>query len=118
MRRPLVFGLLLLTGLPLRGADLPDDWAFKPVARVGIPAVAGKAYTPIDAFLLQRLEAVKLGFTAPADRATLLRRVTFDLTGLPPTVADLVAFLADSSPNAFEKVVDRLLASPAYGERE
>jgi len=118
MRRPLVFSLLLLSGLPLRGADLPDDWVFKPVRQVDVPAVAGKARTPIDAFLLQRLEAEKLGFSAPADKATLLRRVTFDLTGLPPTIADLEAFLADSSPNAFEKVVDRLLASPALGERQ
>jgi len=118
MRRPLIFVLLLLTAARLWGADLPDDWAFKPVRRVDVPAVSGTACTPIDAFLLHRLEAVKLRFTAPADKATLLRRVTFDLIGLPPTVEELEGFLADSSPNAFEKVVDRLLASPAHGERQ
>ena len=72
---------------------------------------------PIDAFVLQRLEREGLKPSPQADRATLLRRVTLDLTGLPPTPLELDAFLADTSPTAYEKVVDRLLQSPRYGER-
>jgi Protein of unknown function (DUF1553)/Protein of unknown function (DUF1549) len=118
MRRPLVLGLILLFGVPATAADLPDDWAFKPVRRSNVPLTNQSAQTPIDAFLLRQLDAKGLQFTPPADQATLLRRVTFDLTGLPPTVAHLEAFLADESPRAFERVVDRLLASSAYGERQ
>jgi hypothetical protein len=81
------------------------------------PSVRGEAANPIDAFLLARLEAAGLTYRAEADRRTLLRRATYDLTGLPPTPAETAAFLADRAPNAFEKVVDRLLASPHYGER-
>ena len=73
--------------------------------------------SPIDAFILDRLEDKGLAPSPPADRRTLLRRVTFDLTGLPPTPEEVEAFEADASPDAFEKVVDRLLASPRYGER-
>src|SRR5206468_2974582 len=69
------------------------------------------------AFVLAKLEAENLSPSPEADRLTLLRRVTLDLTGLPPTPQEVDAFLADSSPNAYEKLVDRLLASPAYGER-
>ena len=72
---------------------------------------------PIDAFVLERLEREGLKPSPEADRATLLRRVSLDLTGLPPTLAEVDAFLADTSPNAYEKVVDRLLRSPRYGER-
>ena len=72
---------------------------------------------PIDRFILARLEQMKLTPLPPADRLTALRRVTFDLTGLGPTPAEVDAFLADESPHAYERVVDRLLASPAYGER-
>ena len=72
---------------------------------------------PIDAFVLARLEREGLQPSPEADKPTLLRRVTLDLTGLPPTPAEVDAFLADKSPNAYEKVVDRLLASPRYGER-
>ena len=71
----------------------------------------------IDRFVLAKLEKEGLHPEAETDKATLLRRVTFDLTGLPPTPAELNAFLADRSPQAYEKVVDRLLASPHYGER-
>src|SRR5262249_10709499 len=70
-----------------------------------------------DRFLLARLEQKGLAPVGDADRATLLRRVTFDLTGLPPTPAELDAFLGDTAPDAFAKVVDRLLGSPAFGER-
>ena len=73
--------------------------------------------TPIDAFILAGLKASKLRPSPPASRATLIRRVTFDLTGLPPAPEAVDAFLADSDPMAYEKLVDRLLASPQYGER-
>src|SRR5258708_6622028 len=101
------------------GGDPPPDWAYKPVGKPAVPAVADKASvrTPIDAFLLAKLEAAKLRFAPPADKRTLLRRVSFDLTGLPPTPEEVAAFLKDESPDAYEKVVDRLLASPRFGER-
>jgi hypothetical protein len=94
-------------------------WSLQPVARPAVPVVAGKAWVknPIDAFVLGKLEDKHLQPNKPADRLTLLRRVTIDLTGLPPTADDIQGFLGDRSPNAYEKVVDRLLASPAYGER-
>jgi hypothetical protein len=118
MRQPTLLLSWLLIAAPVVAADVPDDWAFKPVRRPDVPAVRSAASSPIDAFLLARLEAAGLAYSPPADEATLLRRVTFDLTGLPPTVAELDAFLADNSSTAFAKVVDRLLASPAYGERQ
>ncbi|MBI1323077.1 DUF1553 domain-containing protein [bacterium] len=93
-----------------------DWWAFRPVNRM-VPPEVGFAATPIDAFLAVKLREAGLEFAPQADRPTLLRRLHFDLTGLPPTPADLAAFLADTSPDAYEKVVDRLLASPHYGER-
>ncbi len=94
-------------------------WAFQPMKDAPPPAVrdTGWVRTPIDAFILAKLEAKSLKPAKPADKYTLLRRVTFDLTGLPPTVEEIRNFIEDNSPNAFEKVVDRLLASPAYGER-
>jgi len=96
-----------------------DFWAFKPVASPAIPSVKDTAWprSPLDRFVLAQLEAKGLKPAAPADPRTLIRRATFDLTGLPPTPDDIDAFLADRSPGAFAKVVDRLLASPAYGER-
>ena len=75
------------------------------------------ARTPIDRFVLARLEREKLSPSPEASKATLLRRVTLDLTGLPPTPAEVDAFVADTAPDAYERVVDRLLASPHYGER-
>jgi hypothetical protein len=94
-------------------------WAFQPVREPPVPAVSGSDWvrTPVDAFVLTRLDAAGLAPGKPADRRTLLRRVTLDLTGLPPTSAEVEDFVNDTSPNAFEKVVDRLLASPRYGER-
>jgi Protein of unknown function (DUF1549)/Protein of unknown function (DUF1553) len=94
-------------------------WAFQPVSHPQAPSVKHKewAVNPIDAFIAQKLEAKGLGFSPAADRVTLLRRVTFDLIGLPPTPEEVDAFVADKSQNAYEKVVDRLLASPHYGER-
>jgi hypothetical protein len=94
-------------------------WSFQPVAAVQPPATKNPkwASTPIDRFILSKLEEKKLKPSPPADKRTLIRRAYFDLIGLPPTAAEVDAFLADRSPGAFVKVVDRLLASPRYGER-
>jgi len=94
-------------------------WCLQKVVRPKPPAVrnTGWVRNPIDAFVLSKLESKGLKPAPPADRITLLRRVTFDLTGLPPTTEEVDAFVADRSPKAFDKVVDRLLASPQYGER-
>ncbi len=94
-------------------------WSFRPVTVVPPPATQRKdwARSPLDAYILARLEAKGLTPSNPADRHTLLRRVTFDLTGLPPTPEEVEEFVHDARPDAYERVVDRLLASPAYGER-
>jgi len=95
-------------------------WSFRPVRRPATPEVKGQSSevrNPIDAFLLAKLRDNGLSFAPPAEKRVLLRRVTFDLTGLPPTPEEIAAFLKDDSPDAYEKVVERLLASPAYGER-
>lgn len=96
-----------------------SHWAFQPVQRPPVPAVKRVEWvqSPIDAFLLAKLEEKNLVPAAPADRRTLLRRVSYDLTGLPPTPEEMDAFVGDSSSTAWVRVVDRLLASPAYGER-
>ena len=96
-----------------------QHWAFRPIAAGGVPQVqrADWAKTDIDRFILSKLEGAKLAPAAAADKRTLLRRATFDLTGLPPTIEELQAFEADASPDAFSRVVERLLASNAYGER-
>src|SRR5262249_34870504 len=101
------------------GAKWSQHWAFVKPERPTLPAVklADWARTPIDRFILARLEKEALTPASEADRITLIRRVTLDLTGLPPTLAEIDAFLADRSPDAYEKVVDRLLKSPRYGER-
>ncbi len=94
-------------------------WSLRPLSRPAVPVVTDKAWvrTPIDAFILAAMEAKGLHPSPPADKTTLLRRLTFDLIGLPPTPEEIDAFLADNSLDAYEKVVDRLLASPRYGER-
>ncbi|HWY77756.1 MAG TPA: DUF1553 domain-containing protein [Verrucomicrobiae bacterium] len=101
------------------GAKWSRHWAFEPRARPALPKtqLKGWARNGIDQFILARLEDEGLKPSKEARRETLLRRVTLDLTGLPPTLAEIDAFLADKSPGAYEKVVDRLLASPRYGER-
>jgi hypothetical protein len=114
MRWLLLVPLLFLPSA-LLAVDVPPDWAYKPPSKPVIPSSDAK--NPIDAFILTKLRDKGLSLAVPADRRTLLRRVTFDLTGLPPTPDELAAFLGDHSPNAYEKVVDRLLASPRYGER-
>jgi hypothetical protein len=94
-------------------------WSFQPVAKPPLPAVRDTARpkTTIDYFILAKQEAAGLHAVEPADKRTLIRRVTFDLVGLPPTVEEVEAFLADESADAFARVVERLLASPHYGER-
>jgi hypothetical protein len=94
-------------------------WAFRPVRRVAPPSVkdSGRVGSPIDAFILARLEAQEMTLSPQADRRTLIRRASFDLTGLPPTAEEIARFEADPAPDAFARVVDRLLASPHYGER-
>jgi len=99
------------------GAVYQDHWSFTPVARPAIPEVATASH-PVDRFIQARLAKEKLAPANEADRRTLIRRVTLDLHGLPPTQAEINDFLADTAPNAFEKVVDRLLASPRYAERQ
>ncbi len=96
-----------------------DHWAFQPLQRPAVPAVKenSRARNPIDHFVLARLEKEHLKPAPEADRATLIRRLTFDLHGLPPSPAEVDAFVADKSPDALERLVDHLLASPRYGER-
>ena len=139
LRRPLgpwalALGMAALTaaGMPRARAGSPEGspeptwtaeqrrhWSFTPPRRPEVPAVEGKAWVrnPIDAFILRELEALGLAPAAEADRVTLIRRVRFDLTGLPPTPEEVDAFVADSRPDAYERLVDKLLDSPQYGER-
>ena len=112
-----------------QGANAPDGelptrldethWAFMPPKRPAIPTVADPEWSrhPIDAFIHARLEAEKLTPSPEAARLTLLRRVSLDLTGLPPTPSEVAAFVNDDTPDAYERLIDRLLASPRYGER-
>jgi hypothetical protein len=102
-----------------QGAKWQPFWSFIPPQRPPLPAVKNSAWVrnPIDAFILSRLEREGLSPSPEADKRTLIRRVTLDLTGLPPTPAEIEAFLADASPSAYENVIDRLLASPRYAER-
>lgn len=104
---------------PVKRTKDDTHWAFRPVRKPTVPTVtdAPAPANPIDAFVTVKLQSVKLKPGPPADKRTLIRRATFDLIGLPPTPAEIEAFLKDESPNAFEKVVDRLLASKHYGER-
>jgi hypothetical protein len=106
-----------VTAAALIGAAGEPHRAFQPVTRPKIPDVRGDARTAVDRFVLAALEAKGAALNPEADRTTLIRRVAFDLTGLPPTVAEIDAFLADKSPNAYERMVERYLASPHYGER-
>ncbi|MBM3740620.1 MAG: DUF1549 domain-containing protein, partial [Acidobacteria bacterium] len=102
----------------LEGAQWQKHWSLIPPRRPDPPrAAAGWAKNPIDHFILTRLDREGLKPSPEADRRTLIRRVSLDLTGLPPTPAEVSDFLADTSRNAYEKVVDRLLRSPRYGER-
>ncbi|MGV3720185.1 MAG: DUF1549 domain-containing protein, partial [Actinomycetota bacterium] len=133
-RRPVVAAAALAAALALpAGGAAPavvvakrrppatvDDaaWAFRPIRRSPVPATV-VGVNPIDAFLDRTLKRTGLAPALPADRRTLLRRATFDLHGLPPTAAEVEAFVADARPTpaAFREVVERLLASPRYGEK-
>ena len=103
-----------------RAATRAPHWAYQPVQHYEAPAVEHRAWvrTPIDAFVLAKLEAAKLAPSPDADRATFIRRATLDVWGVIPTPEEVAAFVADRSPDAYEKLVDRLLASPQYGERQ
>ena len=106
---------------PQVNAQTMRFWSFRPVKRSAVPQITGPASrwvtNPIDAFILAKLQTKHLSPAERAGKTTLLRRATYDLTGLPPTAEELKAFLADSSPGAYEHIIDRLLASPAYGEK-
>ncbi len=121
-------------GAPWPGADTEDDaaataefdlaarakhWSYQPIVAQAIPDVRQPDWvrTPVDAFLLKSIESANLAPAAPADRRTLLRRLALDVTGLPPTEAEIEEFVADKHPDAYERLVERLLAAPAYGER-
>src|SRR4051794_17408839 len=107
-------------GGPLFNDEQREFWAFQPVRPPPVPEVRTpqlEIRNEIDRFVLAKLEAAGLKPAPPADRRTLVRRATFDLTGLPPTPDEIDAFLKDTTANAWEKVIDRLLASSAYGER-
>lgn len=101
------------------GASWAQHWAFETVVAPSLPVVGSPAWgvNPIDLFILARLRAEGLAPSPEADKVKLLRRVTFDLTGLPPTLTEIDEFLADTRPEAYECVVDRLFASPRYGEQ-
>jgi hypothetical protein len=103
----------------IAAADPRQHWAFRPVKLPALTPVKNDAWlqSPVDAFILAKLEERGWQPSPPAERAVLLRRVTFDLTGLPPTPEEIDTFTADRSPDAYDRVVDRLLASPRYGER-
>lgn len=119
----LVSAVLVGAGLSSAAAERAPfksgNWPFCPPVRPSVPAVSNTAAVanPIDAFLLASLEEAGLAYNPPADKLTLLRRVTFDLTGLAPTVDEQRAFLADNAADAYDKLIDRLLDSPHYGER-
>lgn len=108
-----------------QGADYQGHWAFEPIQRPSLPTISPEvaqqfpAWTsnPVDLFLLQRMLEAGLKPNGPAGRETLIRRASLDLTGTPPTPDEVAAFVNDSSPNAWERVIDRLQASPHYGER-
>ncbi|MEO7414885.1 MAG: PSD1 and planctomycete cytochrome C domain-containing protein [Opitutaceae bacterium] len=102
-----------------QGAVYQKHWAYEPLVRPAVPKIEtrdSKTENPVDAFVREKLAARGLAFAPEASREILLRRLTLDLTGLPPTVVELDAFLADTSPDAYARTVDRLLASPRYGE--
>ncbi|QDT29623.1 Planctomycete cytochrome C [Gimesia panareensis] len=104
---------------PLVTTEDRQFWSFQPPQQVAPPTVKHQSLVknPIDAFLLRKLEAADLTYAPEADRRTLIRRATYALTGLPPTQAEVNAFLSDKSPDAYEKLIDRLLASPRYAEK-
>jgi hypothetical protein len=126
MKRFWIFGLAVLMAAdttevaPLGTYTAAErrHWAFQPRQRVSPPAITDKwIRTPVDAFVLAGLQKAQLTPAPEADRATLIRRATYDLHGLPPTPEEIAAFVADKSPKAYENLIERLLASPRYGEQ-
>jgi mono/diheme cytochrome c family protein len=121
LRRWVERGAAWPDGLTLRDRRLEGEtwWAFEPLARPSVPTVKNEAWvrTPIDAFILAKLVEKGLKPRPEADRRALIRRLSYDLTGLPPTPREIDAFLSDDRPDAYDRLVDRLLASPRYGER-
>ena len=120
--RAALLKLWIEKGAPWPASVAVDDrpWAFQPLKRPPVPAIRNPQSAirnPIDAFIVAKLKSKGLALAPPADRRTLVRRLSFDLVGLPPTPKEVDAFVADRSPDACEKLVDRLLASPHYGER-
>jgi hypothetical protein len=121
----ILVSLLILPVVAVQGIAAPkekprgDWWSLQPLGRTAPPQVKDAAWVknPIDAFVLAAMERRGLSPSPEADRRTLIRRLTFDLHGLPPTPQEIDAFLADSSPDAYQRLVDRLLSSPRYGER-
>ncbi len=116
---PRTVGKTTLASAASWSKDRRNHWAFQPIRKQAEPVVQDTNWVanPIDSFILAKLEKNDMKPNPPADRRTLIRRATYDLTGLPPTPEEVKAFLDDSSADAYEKVVDRLLASPQYGER-
>jgi hypothetical protein len=124
-----VFGLMAGATGALADSNAPEEpkwsaeqrrhWSFVPPTRPALPSVKNRVWVrnPIDAFILGEIEGMDLAPAPEADRLTLIRRVTFDLTGLPPSPEDVDAFVADTNPDAYERMVDRLLDSAQYGER-
>lgn len=98
------------------GAEYEGHWAFQTPLKAAVPEIPDAGSNPIDRFIAARLKAEKLAFSPEADRRTMIRRLSFDLTGLPPSLEEIEAFIADTSPQAYESLVDRLLASPRFGE--
>lgn len=111
--------IALITKWIEQGAKWKPHWAFIPLEEQKVPEVNNKTWpkNPVDHFVLNRLEQEGMAPSPPANKEQLIRRLSFDLTGLPPTIPEIDAFLGDESPDAYEKVVDRLIASKAYGER-
>src|SRR5687767_7338749 len=111
--------LVLSATLAFGSEERPGNWAFKPASRPNVPKVARADWprTAVDRFILSKLEMNGLSPSPEADKRTLLRRVSLDLIGLPPSPADVDAFVKSRDPLAYEKAVDCLLASPRYGER-
>src|SRR5437899_10053113 len=122
-RRTIPVTLVFVLATVAVAAESPaDHWAWRPPRRPAVPPVADapgspELRNPIDAFIVERLRAAGLTLSPAAGRSTLIRRVTYDLIGLPPTPEETDAFVRDPAADAWEKVIDRLLASPHYGER-
>ena len=113
--RPLALLVSLICAAPAFAAEPATHWSLRPRTRPTVPEVRDPKFairTPVDAFILDRLGKEGLSPAPEADRLTLVRRVTFDLTGLPPSPAEVDAFVNDKTPDAYEKLVERLLASP------